>query len=181
MDSHYVLPIGNGFNPQICGFELCCQFDHALRDGRPLFVCRSSAAASDVVGIHRVVVDFQTRTNALECLNRLIDSLDKMMILEELLPFLTEIQCSDVDIIMAIFCRFQSITNYITLHYRDVRASLWFSQPIDLCRQTPSIPWGFWPSMICAVFLCDDHLVPFPAVAISYGFRQRIVSTDMSE
>ena len=49
-------------------------------------------------------VPLQTRTNALECLNRLVDSLDKMMILEELLPFLTEIQCSDVDIIMAVVC-----------------------------------------------------------------------------
>jgi len=47
----------------------------------------------------------QTRTNALECLDRLIDSLDKMMILEELLPFLTEIQCSDVDIIMSVVCK----------------------------------------------------------------------------
>lgn len=55
--------------------------------------------------------DFQTRTIALECLNRLIDSLDKMMILEEVLPFLTEIQCTDVDIIMAVVC-----TLFIDLH-----------------------------------------------------------------
>lgn len=44
----------------------------------------------------------KTKQNALECLNRLLDSLDKMIILEEVLPFLTEIQCSDVDIIMAV-------------------------------------------------------------------------------
>ena len=44
----------------------------------------------------------QTKKNALECLSRLLDSLDKMVILEEVLPFLTEIQCSDVDIIMAV-------------------------------------------------------------------------------
>jgi len=47
-------------------------------------------------------VQLQTKKNALECLSRLLDSLDKMVILEEVLPFLTEIQCSDVDIIMAV-------------------------------------------------------------------------------
>ena len=46
----------------------------------------------------------QTRLIALECIDRLLDSLDKMMILDEVLPFLTDIQCSDVDIIMCIVC-----------------------------------------------------------------------------
>lgn len=45
---------------------------------------------------------FKTRLNALECLNRMLDYLDKMMILEEILPFLTDIQCSDADIIMTV-------------------------------------------------------------------------------
>ncbi len=44
----------------------------------------------------------QTRLNALACIDRLLDSLDKMMILDEVLPFLTESQCQDVDIIMAV-------------------------------------------------------------------------------
>ena len=44
----------------------------------------------------------QTRLNALACVDRLIDSLEKMMIIEEVLPFLAEITCQDVDIIMAI-------------------------------------------------------------------------------
>jgi len=44
----------------------------------------------------------QTRLNALECIDRLLDSLDKMIILDDVLPFLTDIQCSDVDIIMCI-------------------------------------------------------------------------------
>ena len=40
--------------------------------------------------------------NALTCIDRLLDSLDKMIILDEVIPFLTEITCSDVDIIMAV-------------------------------------------------------------------------------
>jgi SCY1-like protein 2 len=44
----------------------------------------------------------QTRLNALACIDRLLDSLDKMMILDEVLPFLTEIQVQDVDIIMSV-------------------------------------------------------------------------------
>ena len=43
----------------------------------------------------------QTKLNALACVDRLLDSLDKMTVLEEVLPFMTEITCSDVDIIMA--------------------------------------------------------------------------------
>jgi len=49
-----------------------------------------------------VCVRVQTRLNALECIDRLLDSLDKMIILDDVLPFLTDIQCSDVDIIMSI-------------------------------------------------------------------------------
>ena len=48
----------------------------------------------------------QTRLNALACIDRLIDSLDKMMILDEVLPFLTEISCQDVDIIMSVICTY---------------------------------------------------------------------------
>ena len=43
--------------------------------------------------------------NALTCIDRLLDSLDKMIILDEVIPFLTEITCSDVDIIMAVIGR----------------------------------------------------------------------------
>ena len=50
-------------------------------------------------------MDVQTRLNALECIDRLLDSLDKMIILDDVLPFLTDIQCSDVDIIMSIVGR----------------------------------------------------------------------------
>lgn len=52
-------------------------------------------------------VTWQTRLNALECIDRLLDSLDKMIILDDVLPFLTEIQCSDVDIIMAVVCTYE--------------------------------------------------------------------------
>ena len=44
----------------------------------------------------------QTKLNALACIDRLVDSLDKMMILDEVLPFLTDIPCQDVDIIMSV-------------------------------------------------------------------------------
>lgn len=44
----------------------------------------------------------QTKLNALACLDRLLDSLDKMIILDEVIPFMTEITCSDVDIVMSV-------------------------------------------------------------------------------
>ena len=44
----------------------------------------------------------QIRLNALACIDKLLESLDKMMILDEVLPFLTDIQCQDVDIIMSV-------------------------------------------------------------------------------
>ena len=44
----------------------------------------------------------QIRLNALACIDKLLDSLDKMMILDEVLPFLTNINCQDVDIIMSV-------------------------------------------------------------------------------
>lgn len=40
--------------------------------------------------------------NALECIGRLLKSLDTMIILEEVLPFLVEIQCSEAEIVMAL-------------------------------------------------------------------------------
>ncbi|ESO03808.1 hypothetical protein HELRODRAFT_191964 [Helobdella robusta] len=50
-----------------------------------------------------------TKLNALACLDRLIDSFDKMTVLEEVLPFLTEITCSDVDITMAIIAIYRHL------------------------------------------------------------------------
>ena len=44
----------------------------------------------------------QTRANILLCLDRLLDGLEKMYIIEEVIPFLTDITCSDVDIIVAV-------------------------------------------------------------------------------
>lgn len=44
----------------------------------------------------------QTRITALECIGRLLKNLDKMIILEEVLPFLADIQCSEAEIIMAV-------------------------------------------------------------------------------
>ena len=44
----------------------------------------------------------QARINALACIDRLLDCLDKMVIIDELIPFLAEIQCADVDITMAV-------------------------------------------------------------------------------
>ena len=49
-----------------------------------------------------ICVVVQTRLNALACIDRLIDSLEKMMIIEDVLPFLIDITGQDVDIVMAI-------------------------------------------------------------------------------
>ena len=46
------------------------------------------------------------RLNALLCIDNLLESLDKMIILDELLPFLTDIQCQDAKIVMAVVGRF---------------------------------------------------------------------------
>ena len=60
----------------------------------------------------------QTRLNALACIDRLLDSLDKMMILDEVLPFLTEIQGQDVDIIMSVIGMLWATTNIATQAWR---------------------------------------------------------------
>ena len=46
------------------------------------------------------------RLNALLCIDNLLESLDKMIILDELLPFLTDIQCQDAKIVMAVVGKF---------------------------------------------------------------------------
>ena len=54
------------------------------------------------------------RLNALLCIDNLLESLDKMIILDELLPFLTDIQCQDAKIVMAVVGKFSyCITNKI--------------------------------------------------------------------
>eukprot|EP00106_Octopus_bimaculoides_P005507 XP_014772949.1 PREDICTED: SCY1-like protein 2 [Octopus bimaculoides] len=42
------------------------------------------------------------KINALTCIKKLLDSLDKMIILDEVLPFLTEISCQDAEVVMSI-------------------------------------------------------------------------------
>ncbi|XP_041357595.1 SCY1-like protein 2 [Gigantopelta aegis] len=42
------------------------------------------------------------RINALSCIDHMLDSLDKMIILDEVLPFLTDITCQDPDVVMHI-------------------------------------------------------------------------------
>jgi len=62
--------------------------------------------------------------NALECINRLVTSLDKMIIIDEVIPFLTDIQCSsDADIIMAVlgiyaltYCSLVTVLSHQSLH-----------------------------------------------------------------
>jgi len=73
--------------------------------------------------------------NALECINRLVSSLDKMIIIDEVIPFLTDIQCCDADIIMAVLgtaanyesapiqlaqCRFPGLAVSHTLTYKYI-------------------------------------------------------------
>jgi len=44
----------------------------------------------------------QTRSTAVQCIGRLLNDIDKMIIVDEILPFLTDIQSSDAEIIMAV-------------------------------------------------------------------------------
>lgn len=53
--------------------------------------------------------DVRTRLNAVACIDKLIDCLDKMTIIDELIPFLTEIQCTDVAVIMAVVGLYQHL------------------------------------------------------------------------
>jgi len=46
-----------------------------------------------------------------------LDSLDKMIILDDVLPFLTDIQCSDVDIIMSIVGQLCTFDLQVTLSF----------------------------------------------------------------
>jgi len=47
-------------------------------------------------------VALKTRLNVLMCVDRLLDCLNKMSIIDDILPFLAEIQTTDVDIIMSL-------------------------------------------------------------------------------
>ncbi|XP_076441037.1 SCY1-like protein 2 [Babylonia areolata] len=42
------------------------------------------------------------RINALSCIDHLLESLDKMLILDDVLPFLTDITCQDPDVVVAV-------------------------------------------------------------------------------
>ncbi|KAL8578141.1 hypothetical protein ACOMHN_051696 [Nucella lapillus] len=42
------------------------------------------------------------RINALSCIDHLLESLDKMLILDDVLPFLTDINCQDPDVVVAV-------------------------------------------------------------------------------
>lgn len=46
------------------------------------------------------------RINALSCVDHLLESLDKMLILDDVLPFLTDITCQDPDVIVTIVSKF---------------------------------------------------------------------------
>jgi len=47
-------------------------------------------------------VALKTRLNVLMCVDRLLDCLNKMSIIDDILPFLAEIQTTDVDVIMSL-------------------------------------------------------------------------------
>ncbi|CAE1329902.1 SCYL2 [Acanthosepion pharaonis] len=51
------------------------------------------------------------KINALTCIKKLLDSLDKMIILDEVLPFLTEISCQDAEVVMTIIGRYTIRSN----------------------------------------------------------------------
>ncbi|XP_046578667.1 SCY1-like protein 2 [Haliotis rubra] len=42
------------------------------------------------------------RINALTCIDHMLDSLDKMLILDEILPFLADVSCQDAEVVMTI-------------------------------------------------------------------------------
>ena len=52
--------------------------------------------------LHLGVVVCQMRINALACMDHLLESLDKMLILDDVLPFLTDITCQDPDVVVAV-------------------------------------------------------------------------------
>ena len=62
--------------------------------------------------------------NALECINRLVSSLDKMIVIDEIIPFLTDIQCCDADIIMAVlgigYYASSNTTNTTNYYYKPL-------------------------------------------------------------
>jgi len=84
--------------------------------------------------------------NALECINRLVSSLDKMIIIDDIIPFLTEIQCSDADIIMAVlgtvlqFSRRSFVSDYCDRCSRRLSAFSGFLS-IKGNRSRPRITW----------------------------------------
>ena len=45
---------------------------------------------------------FQIRMNSLACIDKLLDSVDKMTILDEVIPFLTEITYQDTEVLMVV-------------------------------------------------------------------------------
>lgn len=52
----------------------------------------------------------KTRLNVLACVDRLLDCLDKMAIIDDILPFLADIQTTEVDIIMTLVGQYQCLS-----------------------------------------------------------------------
>ena len=50
------------------------------------------------------------KVNALLCIDKLLDKLDKMIILDEVLPFLTEINYPDTEILMAVIGKIRTLS-----------------------------------------------------------------------
>ena len=75
------------------------------------------------------------RINALTCINTVLDSLDKMMILDEVLPFLMDITIGqDAKIVMAVvgqhsMLRFIKFNTYLKLAWSSGRGTSKYMYP----------------------------------------------------
>ena len=58
-------------------------------------------------------VVLKTQLNVLMCIDRLLDCLDKMAIIDDVLPFLADIQTTEVDVIMSL------VGQLILIHSRN--------------------------------------------------------------
>jgi len=62
--------------------------------------CQKSERRAVILTVVRCTL--KTRLNVLLCIDRLLDCLNKMAIIDDVLPFLADIQTTDVDIIMSL-------------------------------------------------------------------------------
>lgn len=80
----------------------CLIKENTLHSHFPFLSCDRCFMYALIHWLQALNFSFQLRINALTCIDHMLDSLDKMLILDEILPFLADVSCQDAEVVMTI-------------------------------------------------------------------------------